>query len=183
MDFTRVPLNNKQREDVRKKIAEGGNSWLPYDNGRVPTADEVNEWERNPGLFGHDVINRLILIKARAKRLGVFGKCSVCNGEGTLPHPNEAIRKLHEEWKEYEPPTGEGYQLWETCSEGSPISPVFSSVEELADWCEENATIFADEKTSRENWRKMFVGEEDLDTGSLLVGQPGYIEALANAPR
>ena len=107
----------------------------------------------------------------------------MCNGEGTLPHPNEAIRKLHDEWKEYEPPAGAGYQLWETCSEGSPVSPVFASAEELADWCAENATIFASEKTSRENWLKMFVGEEDLDTGSLLVMQPGYIGALANAPQ
>lgn len=182
-DFTRVPLNDEQREVVRKKIADGGNSWLPYDNGRIPTADEVNECNRKPGLHKHDAINRFILIEARAKRLGVFGKCSVCNGEGTLPHPNEAIRKLHEEWKKYEPPTGAGYQLWETCSEGSPVSPVFASAEELADWCAENATIFASEKTSRVIWLKMFIGEEDLDTGSLLVIQPGFIGALANAPK
>lgn len=181
MDFTRVPLNDEQREVVRKKVADGGNSWLPYDNGRIPTADEVNKW--NQRSFSHDAINRWILVEARAKRLGVFGKCPVCNGEGTLPHPNEAIRKLHEEWKEYEPPTGDGYQLWETCSEGSPVSPVFASAEELADWCAENATIFASEKTSRANWLKMFVGEDDLDTGSLLVMQPGFIGALANAPK
>lgn len=126
-----------------------GDGWKRREDGRIPTADEVNAWNQR-GL-GHDAINRFILIEARAKRLGVFGKCSVCNGEGTLPHPNEAIRKLHEEWKEYEPPAGAGYQLWETCSEGSPVSPVFASAEELADWCAENATIFASEKTSREN--------------------------------
>lgn len=99
-----------------------------------------------------------------------------------LPHPNEAIRKLYEEWKEHEPPTGEGWQLWETCSEGSPVSPVFASAEKLADWCAENATIFASEKTSRENWLKMFIGEKDLETGSLLVVGGGFIGALANAP-
>lgn len=31
---------------------------------------------------GHDAINRWILIEARAKRLGVWGKCSTCEGCG-----------------------------------------------------------------------------------------------------
>lgn len=158
-----------------------GEGWKRREDGYIPTADEVNVWNQR-GL-GHDAINRFILVKTRAKRLGVFGMCPKCNGEGTLPYPNEAAQKLHEEWKEYEPPTGAGYQLWETCSEGSPISPVFASADELADWCAENATIFASEKTLRENWLKMFTGEEDLEAGSLFVIQPGFIGALANAPK
>ncbi len=169
MDFTHTW---KQGEGLKRR-----------EDGYIPTAEEVNACQHRGGLGGHDTISRFILIEARAKRLGVFGKCPVCNDEGTLPHPNEAIRKLHEEWMEYEPPTGAGYQLWETCTEGSPVSPVFASAEDLAYWCAENATIFADEKTSRENWLKMFVGEEDLDTGSLLAMQPGFIGALANAPK
>ena len=35
-------------------------------------------------------------------------------------------------WKETEPPEGPGWQMWETVSEGSPISPVFKTKEELA---------------------------------------------------
>lgn len=31
----------------------------------------------------------------------------------------------------YEPPEGEGWQIWETVSEGSPTSPVFATREEL----------------------------------------------------
>lgn len=56
----------------------------------------------------------------------------------------------------HDPPIGEGFQLWETTSEGSPISPVFASVEELADWCTENATTFASCKATKEQWLKMF---------------------------
>lgn len=149
----------------------------------IPTAAEVNACNRLGGFDHHDGINRFILIEARAKRLGVFGKCAMCNGEGTLPHPDAAIRKLHEEWKEREPPTGTGYQLWSTTSEGSPISPVFASAEELADWCAEHATVFADEKMSREQWLEMFVGEKDLDVGSMLVGKSGFIGAVANIPK
>lgn len=34
-------------------------------------------------------------------------------------------------WEKTEPPTGEGWQLWETVSEGSPISPVFPTQDEF----------------------------------------------------
>lgn len=180
--FTRVPLNEEQREVVRERVAEGGNSWLPYNNGRVPTADEINEWQRRSGIGHHDAINRSILIETRAKRLGVYGLCSTCNGEGSV-FESEEHQKLYEEWKEQEPPTGEGYQLWEICNEGSPMSPVFPSAEELADWCAENATIIGSEKTSRENWLKMFTGEEDLELGSMFVAVPGFTGALANLPK
>jgi len=54
-----------------------------------------------------------------------------------------------------EPPKGEGYQLWETTSEGSPSSPVFASLDELCEWCEENATTFADFKATKEEWKQM----------------------------
>lgn len=45
-----------------------------------PTAEQVNEWERK-GL-GHDAINRCICVVQRAKRLGVYGHCSTCEGKG-----------------------------------------------------------------------------------------------------
>ena len=35
-------------------------------------------------------------------------------------------------------PEGEGWQIWETVSEGSPVTPVFATPEELAKWCVEN---------------------------------------------
>lgn len=61
---------------------------------------------------------------------------------------NEDLKEL---WFK-EVPKGEGYQLWETTSEGSPVSPVFKTLEELCVWCETNATIFADIKLSKEKW-------------------------------
>jgi len=59
-------------------------------------------------------------------------------------------------WVGTDPPTGEGFQLWETTSEGSPVSPVFETDEALAEWCEANATPFASFKWSRERWLNMF---------------------------
>lgn len=57
-----------------------------------------------------------------------------------------------------EVPKGEGYQLWETTSEGSPVSPVFETLESLCEWCEDNATTFADCKVTKEQWFDMLSG-------------------------
>lgn len=42
------------------------------------------------------------------------------------------------EFKRLSVPEGEGWQIWETVSEGSAITPVFATPEELATWCVEN---------------------------------------------
>lgn len=55
------------------------------------------------------------------------------------------------------PPTGDGFQLWETTSEGSPTSPVFATLDELCAWCETNATTFASETATAEKWREMLI--------------------------
>lgn len=154
---------------------------LPGNDKRlhVPTADEVNKW--NERGMGHDAINRWILIEARAKRLGVYGKCKKCRGKGETRLPRK-LKKKYKGWKEYEPPTGTGYQLWETCSEGSPITPVFSSAEELADWCSTEVTISSSEKISREKWLMMFRDKYGVDAGSMLIRDGKYFGAAVSAP-
>lgn len=52
--------------------------------------------------------------------------------------------------RKVEPPTGEAYQMWETVSEGSPISPPFATKEELADWLGEHKND--DLGGSRDDW-------------------------------
>jgi len=159
MDFTRRPINEEQREIVKKKMADGGNSWLPSDNGYIPTAEEVNEWARKT--LGHDAINQSICVKAKAKRLGFYGECYHCKGNGWY-FCEDKYEELSEAWERIEPPEGEGYQLWENVSEGSPISPVFKSLDELCEWAETNATTFAHYKASVAEWKEML--EKDFVT-------------------
>ena len=56
-------------------------------------------------------------------------------------------------FEKYDPPEGDGYQLWETTSEGSPMSPVFQTPEELAEWLEANkASSFGLMTCSYDQW-------------------------------
>lgn len=59
-----------------------------------------------------------------------WGICPVCKGEGMDP----AVKEVYDAWKETPPPEGPGYQLWETVSEGSPVSPVFPTEEKFIEW-------------------------------------------------
>ena len=74
-------------------------------------------------------------------------KCDRCNGEG-LYCPDIAM------------PVGEAWQMWETSSaEGSPMSPVFGTPEELAQWLEDtDASAFADETATYEQWLAVITG-------------------------
>lgn len=57
--------------------------WVECEKPVMPTAEAVNEWNRNG--FGHDAINQWICVKARAQHLGVYGYCEHCeDGSGIL---------------------------------------------------------------------------------------------------
>lgn len=62
-----------------------------------------------------------------------WGWCPTCVGHGTVEQ-YEGQRAEGEAWEPYEPPEGEGWQVWETTTEGSPISPVFATREELIEF-------------------------------------------------
>lgn len=122
------------------------------------TAAEVNAAnarDRSPfGDMSHDGINRWILIETRAKRLGVYGHCEACDG-GTIWRSPEA-RAEYEAWAPTEPPTGEAWQMWETTSEGSPISPPMPTPEALARWLADNgASTFGRDTASYDQWLAM----------------------------
>lgn len=126
--------------------------WKLNDPPYMPTPDEVNAWSGQG--MGHDAINCGILIEHRCKKVGVNPRCEKCNGSGHL-WPSPEVKKRYEEWTEVEPPKGHGFQLWQSTSEGSPITPVFKTLDELCKYASVHCTTFADQKTSAANWKKM----------------------------
>jgi hypothetical protein len=103
------------------------------------------------------------------------------NAEATDP---EDVFEIDE--ADYMPPIPEGepfaWMLYETTSEGTPLSPPFATLEELADWCEGNATVFGTLRWTRDEWLSSF---KDGTTGvdSLLTIGPGGIETLGDRMR
>jgi len=131
--------------------------------------------------WGHDAIDKWTATKKIITAAGLpekWGLCPACDGNGTIWESSED-EKLADEWIRSEPPTGDGYQVWETVSEGSPISPVFATPEDLA---AHMATTRwgADKGTSYEQWMKFITGPGWVPSG--IMDANGYrngVDAIA----
>lgn len=106
----------------------GEKGWQPLPR----TATEVNASQHTYIHGTHDAINRWHLVTYRCKRLRIDMNCPTCHGQTHLA--TEEQKKAHKAWKSFDPPTGEGWQVWDDISEGSPISRVFGTREALVDW-------------------------------------------------
>lgn len=110
------------------------------------------------GKLGHDSLDAITATRKIIALAGLpdtWGTCKICNGEGVDPN----VAEKYNAWEPSNPPTGEGYQLWENVTEGSPISPVFKTLDELCTWCEKNATTFASFKATKERWKEMLLND------------------------
>jgi hypothetical protein len=111
---------------------------------------------RAPSFMGHDACDRWSAAKKIIAAAGLpetWGVCAECKGEGQDP----SKKADYDAWTRTEPPTGDGWQIWETVSEGSPISPVFARPEELARWMA-GKRWGADHGSSYESWLKFITG-------------------------
>lgn len=106
--------------------------------------------------FGHDSSDGWHAVAKIIKAAGLpekWGYCKDCDGEGV----DKTCLKADNEWEPTEPPAGEGYQIWETVSEGSPISPVFATPGELAHYMAK-AESGVTTGISYDNWFKFITG-------------------------
>jgi len=81
---------------------------------------------RISGDYSYDIYRTLLKTAGIDPKSG-WGTCKTCNGDGTDP----SIKEAYEAWKKEAPPEGEGWQLWETVSDGSPISKVYATRDEF----------------------------------------------------
>jgi hypothetical protein len=126
-----------------------------------------------------------VLIKGICEREGVSALCHECGGEG-YHWPSDEDKKAYEEWEGFGPPEGDGWQLWETVSEGSPQSPVFATPEELADWLggprsSQKRTINRD--VTRDQWMQFIVGpgwapSSMVINSKVMTGVEGVVSTL-----
>lgn len=78
---------------------------------------------------------RHVLYHALMKAAGLkdWHKCKTCDGHGYIEKYEGQFAEAAA-WEQEEPPTGEGWQIWETVSDGSPVTPVFETSQALAEW-------------------------------------------------
>ncbi len=142
-----------------------GDGWQPIVPAPVVTAEQVNTWSLNG--FGHDSINAMVVIEAACERNGQPYACDRCNGSGGIEsYPGQ--REEAENWEGTGPPSGPGYQLWQTVSEGGPVSPVFATPEELADWIIASGKDLHGSNTPRPNLIR-WIAAEGSSVGSFAI--------------
>lgn len=117
------------------------NRWQKIEPPVIPTAAEVNVWSLQG--MGHDSLNQMYALSARCERQGITVACPTCDGHGSL-EAYDGQRADAEAWKRPEPPTGEGWQLWQTVSEGGPVTPVFKTAEGLVDYLSTRGEVLSD---------------------------------------
>jgi len=105
----------------------------------VDPSMEITEWLKGIGLkpdgpFGYHGFSIYEKLRDFSGLDRNWEECSTCKGHAIDPNHYEAYKKFNDEWEETPVPEGEGYQVWETVSEGSPVSPVFESKEKMVEW-------------------------------------------------
>lgn len=117
---------------------------------------------REASWLGHDAIDNWHATDAVIRAAGldpkVWGLCRTCEGNGSIEaYPGQ--RAEVDAWERTEPPTGEGWQVWQTVGEGSPITPVLPTAEALIDHLATIGTVWDDGKPWRRSAAEAFVGD------------------------
>jgi len=84
----------------------------------IPTPEEVNVWSLSG--FGHDAINQWIVVGSECRRLVL-----ILSAHGATEKERFGIHWKQSRWQKvdaHRAANRDGYQIWETVSEGSPIS-------------------------------------------------------------
>lgn len=161
-DDVRAQQHGRQMHPYLSPIHE-----IAYVRGRPRPTPRFEEFvkgllpeDRGPSLGGrqpYEMARRLIELAGLDDK---WDYCPTCAGYGSVEkYPGQ--RAEAEAWEPTEPPEGEGWQMWETTSEGSPMSPVFATAEALAAWlAETGASTFGSHTATREQWFKILTGED-----------------------
>lgn len=97
-------------------------------------------WEIQKAIFAGAGIDR---------ELSKFGVCKVCDGEGLDPD----VKEVYDAWEQTPIPNGSWWQVWETVSEGSPVTPAFATDAELIDYLVVNGDA-RDQKRGDGGWSR-----------------------------
>lgn len=131
------------------------------------------------GAFGHDAIDQWATTEKLLAAAGLpkdWAHCPTCKGNGYVATPEQ--QAAHDTWQPTEPPPGEGWQLWQTVSEGGPVSPVCATPEELADWIISTGNDMHGAQTPRDSLIRWIVDEGASAGSSAMVPGRGMVSGV-----
>ena len=143
-EVRRVPKNWQHPVD-------GKGNYIPLFGSSVSEAQR--RWEKHnakwkEGLRQSDRGSSWVAVEEEYKNL------TFADWDGYRPKPCEYMPDWTEEERTH-------YQLYETTTEGTPISPVFSSPEELAQWLTvTKASLFGDTTADYNTWLSICSGHQ-----------------------
>lgn len=145
-----------------------GEGWVPKDVQPEITPQSVNDWFINDRFNASSKYFYYIGI-AECKRLGQSHHCDACDGQGEIWDSPEN-KELAKSWEHPPVPTGDGYQMWSGTFDG-PISPVFGTPEELAEYMVKNPRSSLDKGYDYDGWLK-FINEIGwMPSGIIVAGK------------
>lgn len=93
-----------------------------------------------------------------------------CDWDGGPPNPSDYMPWWPDEMKTH-------YQMYETCSEGTPISPVMDTPEDLARWlADHDASAFADMTATYDQWLAMI--NRGSSPSAMSSSQTGFVSGV-----
>lgn len=114
----------------------------------------VDKAEITGQLFGKSP--QYVVMTRLLELTGTDVSCQACGGQGST-EKYLGQRAEADAWVPTGPAEGEGWQLWSTVSEGSPISPVFATADDLAGWMSDPAR--------GDRWVPADVAQKFIDAG------------------
>ena len=113
-----------------------------FDGSRL--AHDTEEWDENEALWSKGEFPDYVCAESQ--------KLSYAEWAGDRPDPDDYMPV----WTKAE---ATHIMMYETCSEGSPVSPAFEDPNELARWLANNqASTFANFTTDLAGWEKVIAG-------------------------
>ncbi len=122
---------------------------IPYTYGGSTVTD--------PRMVAYDIMRHLA--KTLRVSLTKTFMCPVCKGECRVV-ADETQHQARRRWRRKAPPKGKGWQVWETVSGGSPITPVFATPEELIEYLCTTGTTWDQESIAR-GWKDRLPTREE----------------------
>jgi hypothetical protein len=157
---------------------EQGN-WVQNDPLVRPTCEELQFSMMQP--FSNSRVQHH-LISGMCALEGVPYLCEICDGDIEL-WPSAEDRELYNNWEQPKPPSGPGFQLWSTVTEGTPNSPVFETPEALADFLVSPASPEKrgiNKDLTRDEWL-VFIKGEMHSVGSMTTSSAGFVTGVKAA--